>query len=118
MSPNEFRNIVANIKYKDWYLHREERMDSFVLQWRFIALDSATGVEETQHGRKWFVSIHSCRAEIVRTAYKAALAAEEHEVQENFKYRGHVIHSPHLDPDAIVRWLKSTKKVKNVRRKQ
>ena len=52
-------------------------------------------------GRKWRLSEHMTKSEIVQTALKAVLAFEEHEVRENFKYRGQAIFDPHYDVDAL-----------------
>lgn len=120
MTFKQIKAIIDQIKYKDWFFHLEERKDCFLLQVRFMAYDAdkPNSDMELQHCRKWFVSRHACKAEIVRTAYKAVLAAEEHEVQENFRYRGATVHSPHLDPDALVRIYEREKRPFNRRKKQ
>lgn len=41
------------------------------------------------------------KSEVVATAMKAVLAAEEHEARELFKYRGKAIFNPHIDVDAL-----------------
>lgn len=43
-----------------------------------------------------------CKNEIVTTAFKAVMTAMEHEVRENFRYRGASIFNPHMDPDKLV----------------
>ncbi len=99
---NGLKGIIEDIKYKDWKINVEERADCFTIKVTFMAEDIHTGKEELQHCRKWFISKHACRAEIVRTAYKAVVAAETHEVDENFKFRSVRVYSPHNDPDDIV----------------
>jgi hypothetical protein len=54
------------------------------------------------NGRKWFLSNHMTRSEVVQTAFKAVLTAEEHEAREHFKYRGQSIFDPHYDVDKLV----------------
>lgn len=118
MTNEQLYKIIKQIKYKNWLFHIEKREDCFVLQIRFQAPDlNYTGEIKWQHCRKWFISSHACRAEVVRTAWKAVLAAEEHEAGENFLYRGQPIHSPHLDPDAMVRIYKNEHKPFNRRKK-
>lgn len=117
MTLKSLKRIIDNISYKNWRFNLEQRRDCFVLQIRFYAPDSQTAVNEWQHCRKWFVSSHACSAEIVRTAWKAVLAAEEHEAAETFKYKGVTIHSPHLDPDAMARIYQNEKKPLNRRTK-
>ena len=94
--------IIEEIKYKDWKFNVDERADCFTLKITFMAPDLHSGKEELQHCRKWFISKHACRAEIVRTAYKAVVAAETHEVDENFQFRDVRVYSPHTDPDDVV----------------
>ena len=97
------QTIIEDIKYKKhWKFDVQERADCFTLKIQFLAPDFHTGKIEVQHCRKWFISKYACRAEIVRTAYKAVVAAETHEVDENFMFRGVRIYSPHTDPDDIV----------------
>jgi hypothetical protein len=68
-------------------------------------------------GRKWFISEHSCRNEIVGTAFKAVMGAMEHEIRENFKYKDVPIFDPHLDPDLLVE-LRNRPNALNVREGQ
>lgn len=52
-------------------------------------------------GRKWRLSPHMTRSEIVQTALMAVLAAVEHEAREEFRYRGEAIYGPHHDIEAL-----------------
>lgn len=81
----KMREIVKNIEYKDWRIRVEENKNTgyYFLQVIFDAPDNYTGVMEEQHCRKWQLSTHMVPSEVVRTAYKAILAAEEHEVGEH-----------------------------------
>lgn len=117
MTYNTLRRIINQIKYKDWFFRIEERRDCFLLQVRFYADDTISKHWRLQTCRKWFISTHACKAEIVRTAFKAILAAEEHEVAEHFKYKGVPIHSPHLDPDKLTNIFLSEDSPYNRRRK-
>ncbi len=60
-------------------------------------------------GRKWLLSPYMVRSEIVRTAYKAVMAAEEHEIQEKFRYRGVAVLGPHLHMDELVDLIQEKK---------
>lgn len=53
-------------------------------------------------GRKWQVSQWMTATELVHTAFKAVLAAEEHETREFFKYKGVEVCGPHWDVEDIV----------------
>lgn len=55
-----------------------------------------------QRCRKWQLSRFMTPTELVRTAYKAALTAEEHEVGEYFKYKNELIFCPHINVEALL----------------
>lgn len=76
--------------------------DRPVLQVEFYAPDLKTGEPSFQKGRKWFLSYHMTKSEVVSTAFKAVLTAVEHEVRETFRYKGRAIFGPHFDVDALV----------------
>jgi hypothetical protein len=41
------------------------------------------------------------RSEVVQTALKAVLSAEEHEARERFLYKGKAVFGPHFDVDVL-----------------
>jgi len=91
-------DALDNIEYRDWDIEAGPigLPDAEWLRVSFMA-DG-----EKQYGRKWRLSQHMTKSEIVQTAFKAILTAEEHEVREKFLYRGHAIFGPHLNVDALV----------------
>jgi len=99
----EIRDIVAKCSFEDWLI--EVRMDGTrpYLQVHVLnGKDSETGLPMEWTGRKWMLSPHMCKNEIITTAFKAVMTAMEHEVRELFRYRGVAIFNPHMDPDALV----------------
>lgn len=48
------------------------------------------------------LSPNMTKSELVQTAMKAVLAAEEHEAREHFRYRGKCIFGPHIDVDGLL----------------
>lgn len=101
MRIDDLQKVVDEISYKDWQFRLLEKGDGFLLQVEFMARCIKSGELALQRGRKWYISSHACRSEIVRTAYKAIEAAEMHELHENFKYKGKLIFDPHIDPLAL-----------------
>jgi hypothetical protein len=102
--------ILADVKFGDWKFHVEEKTvlvgvarftSVYYLQVRFLEPDLVTDRDEMQHGRKWILSKHMTKSEIVTTAFKAVLTAMEHEVREKFRYKGRMIFGPHFDVDAL-----------------
>lgn len=91
--------ILAEVQYKDWTFVADyaPRATAMYLQPRFRAAD---GTEWS--GRKWLISPHMTRSEVVQTALKAVLTAEEHEARELFTYRGRAIFGPHFDVEQLV----------------
>lgn len=94
--------ILEAITYKDWRLRSGGMGDGFFLQVAFPARCTETGQPQTQTGRKWYVSSHAEPGEVVRTAFMACLAAEEHEAREAFRYCGKAIFGPHISVAALI----------------
>jgi hypothetical protein len=106
MTLDEIRKFFAeNIRYKNWEFHIKQKGETIFLQIQFMAEDHTPKevIIERQFCRKWQLSTHMSRTELVRTAYKAVRAAEVHELQEKFKFRGVAIYNPHIDVDALYR---------------
>lgn len=102
-SVQEIQAIVAECSFEDWNI--KVRMDGTRPYLQIHApngRDSETGLPMEWTGRKWMLSPHMCKNEIVMTAFKAVMTAMEHEVRESFRYRGTAIFNPHQDPDALV----------------
>lgn len=92
----EWLVAMSHIKYRDWrYIIFDNANDPY-LQIQF----EENG--ETQYCRRWFLSEKMSVSDVVRTAFMATLAAEEHEARERFTYRGKRIFGPHYDVDRLV----------------
>lgn len=102
MTKQEMRDVVDEISFRDWLFHTDEMGDGLFLQVQFIAPDVKIGVKSKQSGRKWYLSPHMTRGEIVQTALAAVLLAVEHEAREEFTYRGRAIFGPHFDLDGLI----------------
>jgi hypothetical protein len=59
-------------------------------------VNNVTGEKYSWSGRKWAISQHMTETEVVKTALKAVLAAQEHETLEKFKYKDVSIFDPHI----------------------
>lgn len=106
MNVVEVRAVLLDLAYLDWKFEVGGTSDASWLRVSFKATDSMSGESGVQKGRKWLLSKHMTRNEVVQTALKAVLTAVEHEVRENFTYRGHPIYRPHYDVDALLRLCK------------
>jgi hypothetical protein len=71
------------------------------LQARYVDADIVTGRAEQQFTRKWLLSTHMTRSEIVQTCFKLAMTSMEHRTRERFTYRGKRVFGPHFDVDAL-----------------
>jgi len=103
----EIREIVSNCcfeyPHEKWNLEVKTDGSRSYLQVHVpYGRDSETGLPIDWTGRKWMLSPHMCKNEIVTTAFKAIMTAMEHEVREMFRYRGVSIFNPHMDPDKLV----------------
>lgn len=104
MDPFEtlLRQTVADLEYKDWQFRVEkDGIGLWFLQARFVERDVISGQRDIVTGRKWRMSMHMTKSEIVQTALKAVLTAEEHEARERFRFRGRAIFGPHLNIETL-----------------
>jgi len=98
MEYSEFFDTLSEVAYPGMRFIPADEGDCFLVQ---------CGLESGWTGRKWRVSKHSTKSEVVQTCLKAVLTAVEHEAREHFVYRGHAIFGPHFDVDALVDLAKS-----------
>ena|SRR5208282_1686009 len=108
MNHQEIMAIVhSDVRYKDWMFFigttKTGPLGAPVvwLQVRFETIDVTTGKPYIAHGRKWLMSEHMVKSEVIATALKAVLGAEEHEARELFKYKGKAIFNPHIDVEML-----------------
>ncbi len=102
MHLEEMQEILTQIKYPGYELFVKQ-LDSEhpYLQARYQEEDVDTKILEWQYTRKWQLSIHMCKSEIVQTAFKCIMTSMEHVVREHFEYKGQRIFGPHYDVDAL-----------------
>lgn len=97
-----FREWSNFIKYKDYYFFISDSIEDLYMQVQCKKDQCArTGETITWSGRKWRLSKHMIKSEFIQTCLMAVIAAEEHEVRENFLYKGKAIFGPHFDVDAL-----------------
>lgn len=103
LTKEDFQYILSDVHYCGWDFFIGEDGDRYYLQLAWQDEDCDTGQVETMTSRKWVLSPHMTRSEVVQTALKAVLTAVEHEVRERFKYQGQAIFGPHFDVDVLAR---------------
>ncbi len=101
MTHQEIRTLLKNVKFLDWHWRVMDKGDGLLIQLVWNAPDCHDGVMKVQHGRKWYVSSHSCESEVVAAAYAAVQRAVLHEAAEQFLYKGKRIFNPHFNVDAL-----------------
>jgi len=104
LSLTDVRLLLHEVRYKDgWRFRAEPLGDGYFLQVAFDAPDNDVpgSAPAEQRGRKWYVSPHMTRSEVVQTAFSAIRWAEEHEMRELFTYRGQRIFGPHFNVGAL-----------------
>lgn len=101
MTLDQIRDVIAQCAFEDFDFRVIAMGDHFILQATWSEIDIVTDRYSTQHSRKWLLSPHMTRSEIVQTAFKLAVTAVEHRARETFKYRGRRIFGPHFDVDAL-----------------
>lgn len=96
------RAAVEELVYKDWLFTVHDEPYPY-LQITFY------DASELQYCRKWMLYPTMDASEIVRTAWMAVMAAEEHEAREHFKYKGRRLFGPHFDADALAEFTNQKK---------
>ncbi len=106
MNALDFQLIVGDLHFQNWEFNIGDMGEGFYLQVQFEAPDLASvgqnAAPEIQRGRKWYVSRHATRGEVIQTAFLAVKTAQEHELREQFTYRGRAIFGPHFDIGTLV----------------
>jgi hypothetical protein len=106
LTHDDILRVLHDIQFNDWVF--DLRLDSGrpYLRVRFAGPCNTTGRFQEWEGRKWFLSSHISKSEIVQTAFKAVITALEHEARETFRYKGEAIFGPHFDCDLLVELCK------------
>lgn len=97
-----FLDILKDVKFNDYSFIVNKEGENYYMQALFPAQCNKTGNWETQSTRKWRLSVHMTKSEVVQTALKLVLTSIEHEAREQFKYRDQPIFGPHYDVDQLV----------------
>ena len=85
------REALKEVRFRDWEFYVGRDGEREYLQVVFACVCSTSGKPEKHRGRKWLLSPHMTKSEIVQTAFKAVMTALEHEAREEFRYRGRAI---------------------------
>lgn len=101
---------LADVCYLDYeFFIMLVGMNNIYLQATFMEPDIVTGKVETQYTRKWKLSPHMTKSEVIQTAFKCALTSAEHRCREHFRYKGSAVYSPHYDVDELEKLCKAHK---------
>ncbi len=103
MNIEQFEAVISRIHYRGWFFKIGQDGDRAFLQIRVNGCCNVDGKPMDWSSRKWFLSPHMTPSEVVQTAFKAVLTAEEHEARERFLYLGRSIFDPHYDVDQLWR---------------
>jgi hypothetical protein len=95
------RLIVGLCRFEGFEFLVDEVPGGFQLHAAWLEPDIVGGKAALQKSRKWLLSPHMTKSEIVQTCFKLAMTAAEHRVRESFTYRGNRIFGPHFDVDAL-----------------
>jgi hypothetical protein len=105
LTVQQIQDILHQVQFMDykWQVHSSFLPSLNVyLQASFQTRCARTGVLTDQKSRKWLISQHMTKSEIVQTAFKCALTSMEHEAREHFTYQGQPIFGPHFNVDHLV----------------
>jgi len=101
---DSFLDILSEIHFRDWrfcLLQEDAAPGIYFLVIEFDEPCNITGKPATQTSRKWLLTPQMTRGEIVQTAWLAVQTAMQHEMREQFLYRGDAIFGPHFDIEGL-----------------
>ena len=107
MNLDEMREVLSQVTYEGYGFEILEKNGTPFLRGRYREPDIVTGDMSDQFTRKWQLSEHMVKSELVQTAFLCALTSAEHRVREHFLYRGQRIYGPHFDCDALCELAKA-----------
>ena len=100
-------NIVAKCSYPGFWIASNSKIGEIFIQVICDGTNNFTKEPMQWKSRKWFISKHATKSEVVQTIFKAILTALEHEARELFTYRDVTVMNPHLDLDQMVDFVKA-----------
>jgi hypothetical protein len=105
MDKCDAKRILADVRFPGYsFVLHGDFVDgkATYLQGVFTAPDNdQPRVMRPQHTRKWLLSQHMTRSELVQTAFKCVLTSIEHEARERFTYKGARVFGPHFDVEVL-----------------
>jgi hypothetical protein len=107
MTIDEIRELIKQVSFRNYIFEVLTKNGAMYLRAKYLEADVITGKEEWQFTRKWQLSEHMVKSEVVSTAFKCALTSAEHTTREHFLYKGERVYGPHFDVDALVEIAKA-----------
>lgn len=101
LTSDDMQAILRQLSYPNMSFGLIWRNDMPCLQLTCRGTCNVTGLSKTWKSRKWLLSYHMTKSELVQTALKAVLTAVEHEAREQFKYLGQAVFGPHFDVEIM-----------------
>jgi hypothetical protein len=105
MDRERLLSIVSECAFSDggisYAFHVHEVKGHLHLQATYLDRDVHTGAVELQYTRRWPLSPHMTRSEVVQTVFKCCATSMEHRAREAFQYRGRRVFGPHFNVDAL-----------------
>lgn len=98
----QFRDWLNEVSYPGYEFRvLESRTGAIYLQAAYMEADTVTGQIEEQLTRRWLLSPHMLKGEVVSTAFLCVMTSMEHRVREWFLYQNKPVFHPHYNIDAL-----------------
>lgn len=105
----DFQDLLNQCDFPQYQFVIGCEADRMYMQVQTDVTDTTTGEPWLGcRGRKWWLSPHMTDTEVVMTAFKAVLTFIEHEVRENFMFKGRAVFGPHINIYALYDMAKLT----------
>lgn len=98
----KFRTWLAQCQFMEYNLCvNKNSRGEYYLQAHYLEACVDTGRQEYQFTRRWILSPHMVKGEVIQTAFKCCITSMEHRTREHFLYRGRRVFGPHFDIDVL-----------------
>ncbi len=110
LTPASLKSILADIRYKEGYyfVAHGNNPNNLAIQVTYMAPDNFEPGSKAKIRTGTIhhpISANSTPGQVVQRALVALMAVDEHEIRENFKYKGLRIFHPHFKLDDLSRFL-------------
>jgi hypothetical protein len=106
-----FKQLLEKVTFPGYTFELGEENGVRFVRIYYNEPDTATGIDETQYGRKWWLEPTDSEMGFLQSCFKALLTSLEHRARECFKYDGYPLMFPHRSLAEAIEQAKREKSI-------